>query len=231
MRGDPDSPVSKGLACAKGYYSVEALYGKDRLTRAVGPERRRARRGRRCAQALDLVARKLRETIDKHGKDSVAIYGSRAVVGHRRLRRRPSSSRAASAPTTSRRARGCTRRARWPASQGTFGLDGTVGCYEDVDHADIFVLWDANLAESDPVLFSRMLERRRKDPAVRIIEVATRTSRTSYAADQSLLHAPHTAPAIANAICQEIVARKWMQRTSSPSTSPSSAAGRTSATA
>ena len=27
VKGDPDSPVSSGLACAKGYYSVQALYG------------------------------------------------------------------------------------------------------------------------------------------------------------------------------------------------------------
>jgi nitrate reductase NapA len=69
------------------------------------------------------------------------------------------------------------------------------------------VLWNVNLAESDPVLFSRMLERRRRSPAVRIIELASRTTRTSYAADRALLIAPHSELAIANAICQEIVAR------------------------
>ena len=35
VQGDPQSPVSAGLACAKGYYSVQALYGKDRVTRAM----------------------------------------------------------------------------------------------------------------------------------------------------------------------------------------------------
>jgi nitrate reductase NapA len=60
------------------------------------------------------------------------------------------------------------------------------------------------------------------NPAVRIIEVATRTTRTSYAVDHSLLHAPHAAPAIANGICNEIVARKvGCSKSSSPSTSPS----------
>ena len=38
-----------------------------------------------------------------------------------------------------------------------------------------------------------------------------RTTRTSYASDHSLLHAPHAALAIAHGICQEIVARKWVQ--------------------
>ena len=31
VKGDPDSAVSKGLACAKGYYSAQALYGRDRI--------------------------------------------------------------------------------------------------------------------------------------------------------------------------------------------------------
>jgi len=94
----------------------------------------------------------------------------------------------------------------------TFGLDGAIGCYEDIDYADVFVLWDINLAETDPVLFSRMLDRRRSDRAVRIIELTTRTTRTSYAASRSLLHTPHSALAIANAICHEIVAREWVNR-------------------
>jgi len=34
VKGDPDSPVSKGLACVKGYNSVQALYGRDRLAHA-----------------------------------------------------------------------------------------------------------------------------------------------------------------------------------------------------
>jgi nitrate reductase NapA len=43
VRGDPDSAVSRGLACAKGYHAVQMLYGRDRLVRA------RVRHARRCA--------------------------------------------------------------------------------------------------------------------------------------------------------------------------------------
>ena len=72
VRGDPESPVNRGLACVKGYHSVQALYGRDRLKRAM------VRRGGRLVEvpmeeALDLVARRLRETMDRHGKDSVAM--------------------------------------------------------------------------------------------------------------------------------------------------------------
>ncbi len=210
VKGDPGSPVGKGLACAKGYYSVQALYGRDRLTRA------RIRRGRGfenapMSEALDLVAQRLRETIEQHGKDSVAIYGSaqwsitdayvasklfKAGIGTNNVE---SSSRLHAA-------------AAMAGLETSFGLDGAVGCYEDVDHADVFILWDINLAETDPVLFSRMLDRRRRDRSVRIVDLTTRTTRTSYAADRSLLHTPHSGLALANAICREIIARKWVNR-------------------
>lgn len=210
VKGDPDSPVSKGLACVKGYHAVEALYGNDRLTRAL-VRRDGGLVPARLEEAFDLVAGRLRETIRQHGKDSVAIYGSAAwsipdayaasklfkgALGTNNLE---TSIRlhAASAMT---------------GLQGSFGLDGSIGCYEDIDHADVFVLWDVNLAETDPVLFSRMLERKRVNPAVRIIHLTTRTARTSYAADYALLHAPHAALAIANGICHEIVARRWVRR-------------------
>jgi nitrate reductase NapA len=94
----------------------------------------------------------------------------------------------------------------------SFGLDGSIGCYEDFDFADVFVLWNVNLAESDPVLFSRMLARKRRNPAVRIIELAPRTTRTSYPADESLRYVPGTESAIANALASEIVARRWADR-------------------
>src|SRR5512134_3715261 len=57
VKGDPDSPVSKGSACVKGYHSVQALSGRDRITRAM------VRRGGTLAEvpmgeALDLVAKR-----------------------------------------------------------------------------------------------------------------------------------------------------------------------------
>ena len=57
-----------------GLDSVQALYGKDRITKA------KIRKGNKMVEvpikeALDLIASKMQETIKKHGKDSVAMYG------------------------------------------------------------------------------------------------------------------------------------------------------------
>ncbi len=210
VKGDPDSPVSKGLACVKGYNSVQALSGPDRFRRAL------VRRNGTLVEvplsdALDLVARKLKETTQQHGKDSVALYGSAqwsitdAYVASKLFKGALGTNNVES----STRLFGASAMS---GLLGSFGLDGAIGCYEDIEHADVIVLWDVNLSETDPVLFSRMLDRKRANPAVRIVDVSTRTTRTSYACDHSLLHAPHTGLAVANAICNEIVARKWAQR-------------------
>jgi len=210
VKGDRDSPVNQGSACAKGYYSVQALYGKDRITRAM------VRRGGALVEvplteALDLVARRLRDTAQRHGKDSVAMYGSAqwtvpdAYVATKLFKGALGTNNL----ETSVRIYAASAMA---GLESSFGLDGAIGCYDDIDHADVFVLWDDNLAETEPVLFSRMLDRRRANPAVRIIHLSTRTTRTSYAVDRTLLHLPHAGLAIANAVCQEIVARGLVQR-------------------
>lgn len=210
VKGDRDAPVNQGSACAKGYYSVQALYGKDRITRAL------VRRGGALVEvplteALDLVARRLRDTAQRHGKDSVAVYGSAqwtvpdAYVAAKLFKGALGTNNV----ETSVRLYGAAAMA---GLESSFGLDGAIGCYDDIDHADVFVLWDDNLAETEPVLFSRMLDRRRANPAVRIIHLSTRTTRTSYAVDRTLLHVPHARLAIANAVCQEIVARGLVHR-------------------
>jgi len=208
VRGDPDSPVAQGLACVKGYHSVQALYGRDRLTRALV-----RRQGSLAAvpmhEAYDLVADRVRETVRRYGPDSVALYGSaqwtiadsyvaaKLFKGGLGTNNIDSSARLYAGSASA-------------GLRSSFGLDAAVGCYEDIDTADTLILWDVNLAESDPVLFSRMLARRQANPAVRIVVLSTRTTRTSYAADRTLLCAPHSSLAIANAVCQELVARGWV---------------------
>lgn len=211
VKGDPASPVNKGLCCVKGYHSVLALYGNDRLTRA------KIRRDGKLVEvpikeALDFVAAKMGETIKQHGKDAVALYGSgqwtipdgyiaskfmKGGVGTNNLEAN---------------ARLCMASAV-TGFQTSFGLDEPMGCYEDIDHADVFILWGNNMAEMHPVLFSRILDRRQRNKSILIIDLATRTTRTSFAADRSILFNPQTDLAIANAICHEIIKNDWVHKT------------------
>ena len=204
VRGDPASPVNRGLLCVKGYHSVQALYGQDRLKTAF------VRTDGKLEPvplkvALDLVAEKIRETVAAHGKDAVAMYGSgqwaipdgyvaakfmKGCLGTNNLEAN---------------ARLCMASAV-AGFMTTFGADEPMGCYEDLDQADVYVLWGNNMAEMHPVLFSRILDRKAQNPGVRLIELATRRTRTSAQADRSLYFRPQTDLAIANAVCQHILA-------------------------
>lgn len=208
VRGDLNGVANRGLACVKGYHSILALYGSDRITSA------KVRRGGKLvdvpmAEALDLVARKMQETIDTHGKDAVAIYGS----GQWTIPDGYVASKFMKGCIGSNNLEANARLCMASAVAGfltSFGLDEPMGCYEDIDHADVFVLWGNNMAEMHPVLFSRMLERRRNAPGTKIIDLATRTTRTSHAADHAFLFAPQTDLAIANAICHELIRNDWI---------------------
>ena len=210
VKGDPDSPVNKGLCCVKGYHSVQALYGKDRLKKAL------VRKGVQMVEvpvqeALDLIAQKIKETIDAHGKDAVSIYGS----GQWTIPDGYVASKLFKGCIGTNNVEANARLCMASAVTGfmtSFGMDEPMGCYEDIDHADVFVTWGNNMAEMHPVLFSRMLDRRMKKPGTLIIDFATRTTRTSQAADRTLLFNPQTDLAVANAICHEILRNNWVNR-------------------
>ena len=210
VKGDPASPVNKGLCCVKGYHSVQALYGKDRLKKAM------VRKDGKLVEvpiqeALDVVAEKMKSTMAEHGKDSVAMYGS----GQWTIPDGYAASKLFKGCLGTNNVEANARLCMASAVTGfltSFGLDEPMGCYEDIDHADVFITWGNNMAEMHPVLFSRMLDRRLKKKDVLIVDFATRTTRTSHAADKSILFNPQTDLAVANAICHEIIANNWVNK-------------------
>ncbi|MCA9048555.1 MAG: molybdopterin-dependent oxidoreductase, partial [Planctomycetaceae bacterium] len=76
VRGDENSPVNKGLLCAKGYHLPLMLYGKDRLTHPMRRDASGNLQQISWDEALNLIAEKYQEALDQHGPESVAIYGS-----------------------------------------------------------------------------------------------------------------------------------------------------------
>ncbi len=210
VKGDPNCSVNKGLCCVKGYHSVQALYGEDRLTKA------KVRKNGEMVEvpiteALDLIAAKMQETIDKHGKDAVAMYGS----GQWTIPDGYVASKLFKGCIGTNNVEANARLCMASAVTGfmtSFGIDEPMGCYEDIEHANVFITWGNNMAEMHPVLFSRMLATRKRKTDVVIVDFATRTTRTSQAADKSILFKPQTDLAVANAICHEIIRNDWVNR-------------------
>jgi nitrate reductase NapA len=210
VKGDPNCTVNKGLCCVKGYHSIQILYGKDRFTKAL------VRKNGKMVEvslkeALDLVAEQMKKTIKSHGKDAVSIYGS----GQWSIPDGYVASKLFKGCIGTNNVEANARLCMASAVTGfltSFGLDEPMGCYDDIDHADVFITWGNNMAEMHPVLFSRMLANRQSKTQVKIIDFATRSSRTSQAADKSILFRPQTDLAVANAICYEIIRNKWVNK-------------------
>ena len=208
VKGDPNCSVNKGLCCVKGYHSVQILYGKDRIKNAL------VRKDGKLVEtplneALDIVAEKLKSTVKEHGKNSVAMYGS----GQWTIPDGYAASKLFKGCIGTNNVEANARLCMASAVTGfmtTFGLDEPMGCYEDIDNADVFITWGNNMAEMHPVLFSRMLANRKNKGHVKIIDLATRSSRSSQAADKSFIFHPQTDLALANAICYEIIQNGWL---------------------
>jgi nitrate reductase NapA len=206
VRGDQLSPVNKGLLCVKGYHLPAMLYGKDRLK---FPMKRKAD-GRGFEQiswdeALDLIASKFQETLDQHGPDAVAMYGSgqwTVFDGYAALKWVKAGMRSNNLDPN---ARLCMASAVM-GFVTQFQSDEPMGCYEDFEAGQDFVLWGNNMAEMHPVLFSRILENKRKNPGVRIVDLATRWTQTSDYADVYVEFRPGSDLALANGILHLLVA-------------------------
>lgn len=208
VKGDPNCTVNKGLCCVKGYHSVQILYGKDRFTKALVKKNGKMVEVS-MKEALDLVAKKMQETIKSHGKNAVCMYGS----GQWSITDGYAASKLFKGCIGTNNVEANARVCMASAVTGfltSFGLDEPMGCYDDFDHADVFITWGNNMAEMHPVLFSRMLANRQSKKHVKIIDFATRTTRSSQASDKSIIFNPQTDLAVANAICYEIIRNKWV---------------------
>jgi nitrate reductase NapA len=205
-KGDPAGAVNRGLNCIKGYFLSKALYGKDRLTKPL------IRKGDRMVEAswdeaLDLIASKFKESIAAHGPDSVALYGSGQWTVHEGYTASKLMKGGIGTNNLEPNARLCMASAV-VAFMNTFGSDEPMGCYDDLDLGDTYILWGANMAEAHPVLFSRLIDNKLKHPAVRLIDIATRKTRTTKMADDYIPMRPQGDLAAINAIIHVILRDK-----------------------
>ncbi|MEG2024221.1 MAG: molybdopterin-dependent oxidoreductase [Gordonibacter sp.] len=212
VTGDPDNQSNRGLNCVKGYYLGKILYGEDRLTTPLIREDKATKgtsEGLRKAtwdEALELVASKLKETW-KADKTRLAFWGS----GQQPITEGYATAKFWKAGLLSNNidpnARLCMASAV-VAFMNVFQTDEPAGCYEDLDHADVFVTWGANMAEAHPMLYSRLTARKLSGEGVKHYDLGTLCTRTSVSADTVMLFQPNTDLAIANCIANYLVQSK-----------------------
>lgn len=203
VKGDTENPVNRGFVCMKGYFLPKILYAEDRLKY---PLIRKGDKFVRASwdEALDLVAGKFKEAIEKYGPDSVAYYGSGQALTEESY----IANKLFKGGIGTNNVEGNPRTCMASAVVGyitTFGKDEPMGSYEDLDYADCYFIIGANMAEQHPILFRRIAQRKAKNPNVKVIVADPRYTPTNRIADLSLRFVPGTDLAILNAMANVIV--------------------------
>ena len=208
--GDTQAEVNRGLNCVKGYFLSKIMYGADRLTtpllRMRGGEY--AKDGEftpvSWEEAFDVMAAQAKRVLREKGPTAVGMFGSGQWTiweGYAATKLMRAGFRSNNLDPN---ARHCMASAA-TAFIRTFGIDEPMGCYDDFEAADAFVLWGSNMAEMHPVLWTRLTDRRLSHPHVRVAVLSTYEHRSSDLADLSIVFRPGTDLAILNYIANHII--------------------------
>ena len=202
VRGDPDHPANFGRLCSKGStLHLSASAAVTRQTRLLQPMRRLQRGEAPQAiawdEALDLATERFAGIVQAHGPDAVGFYLSgqlltedyyvfnklaKGLVGTNNL---DTNSRLCMSSAVS-------------GYKATLGADAPPACYDDLAHAHTLFIAGSNTAFAHPILFRRIADAKRANPALRLVVVDPRRTETAEAADLFLQIQPGSDVALFN---------------------------------
>jgi nitrate reductase (cytochrome) len=209
-QGDPDAPVNRGLNCIKGYFLSKIMYGKDRLKTPLlrKTNGKYDKNGEFTAvsweEAFDVMAEKFKDALKKRGPSGIGMFGSGQWTvweGYAAVKLMKGGLRTNNIDPN---ARHCMASAVAGFIR-TFGIDEPMGCYDDLENAETFVLWGSNMAEMHPILWSRLTDRRLNNDFVKVAVLSTFRHRCFELADLGIVFKPQTDLAILNAIANYII--------------------------
>ena len=208
--GDIESPVNKGINCIKGYFLSKIMYGKDRLQSPL----LRMRDGEyhkegeftpvSWEKAFDVMEEKFKTALATKGPGSVGMFGSgqwTVMEGYAAVKLMKAGFRSNNIEPN---ARHCMASAVGGFMR-TFGIDEPMGCYDDIEATDAFVLWGSNMAEMHPILWTRVTDRRLSASHVEVAVLSTFEHRCFDLADNAMVFTPQTDLAILNYIANYII--------------------------
>ncbi|PWF55690.1 nitrate reductase [Massilia glaciei] len=202
VRGDPDHPANFGRLCSKGsalHTSASPLLRQQ--VRALVPELRRARGGPRAEASwddtLDFVAQRIAATIAEHGPDSVAFYISGQLLTEDYYVFNKLAKGLIGTNNVDTNSRLCMSSAVAGYKQ-TLGADAPPNCYEDIDEAEVIFIVGSNTAFAHPILYRRLEDARKRNPALKVVVADPRRTDTARDADLFLPILPGTDVALFN---------------------------------
>ena len=208
--GDVKAEVNRGLNCVKGYFLSKIMYGEDRLTKPLLRKKdgKYDKNGEFTPiswdEAFTVMAEQFKGALKRHGPSGVAIFGS----GQWTIWEGYAASKLFKAGFRTNNIDPNARHCMASAVAGfmrSFGIDEPMGCYDDFEAADAFVLWGSNMAEMHPILWTRITDRRLSHPHVKVAVLSTYEHRSFELADIPMVFKPQTDLIILNAIANHII--------------------------
>jgi ferredoxin-nitrate reductase len=209
IRGRAKDRVNHGRLDPKDLYGWQALGSPDRLTRPL------VRQGGELVEsdwdtAMGKIVERSKELLDgpggwghfgfyTTGQLFLEEYYTLAVIGKAGI----------GTPHMDGNTRLCTATAGTALKQ-SFGTDGQPGSYTDVDYCDTLAIWGHNVAETQTVLWMRMLDRLAGPDRPRLVVADPRLTPVAREADVHLRVRPGTNIALMNGVLRELIANGWV---------------------
>jgi sulfite reductase (NADPH) flavoprotein alpha-component len=198
IAGDKEHPSNFGRLCTKGQSAHVALRKSGRLESAfVRHARDEDPVPLPMTQAISTTAARLRGLLDEHGPDALSFY----VSGQMSIEAQYLVNKLAKGFVGTNNIESNSRLCMASAGSGyklSLGADGPPGSYEDIDHADLFFVIGANMADCHPILYLRMMDRVKA--GAKLIVVDPRRNATAEKADLFMQIKPGTDLALLNGL-------------------------------
>lgn len=208
VRGRGDDRVNHGRLGPKGLFGWQANNSGDRLTepliRVDG-----ALRPTDWDTAMAAVTAASQQVLAEHGPLAMAFYTSGQLFAEEYYAQTVIARGGIGTPHLDGNTRLCTATAEWALVE-SFGSDGDPGSYADIDLCDTLLLVGHNMAETQTVLWARVLDRLRGPDRPRLVVVDPRRTETAREADVHLAIRPGTNVALLNALLRELIVNDWV---------------------
>lgn len=203
VRGRAGDRVNHGRLGVKDLYGWQANSSPDRLTRPLVREN-----GQLVETdwdtAMDRVVGRTRELLDEQGASAIGFYTSGQLFAEEYYTLGVIAHGGIGTNHVDGNTRLCTATAA-AALKASFGCDGQPGSYTDIDHADVIALYGHNMAETQSVLWMRILDRLAGPNPPAILCVDPRRTPVAAHATLHLAPLPGTNMALMNALIHELI--------------------------
>jgi anaerobic selenocysteine-containing dehydrogenase len=207
VRGRAEDRINHGRLGPKGLYGWQGQL-HDRLTRPL------IRNGKGFIEAswdeaMDLITSISRELLQRRGPLSHGFYTSGQLMLEEYYTLSVIGKAGIGTPHMDGNTRLCTATAA-AALKESFGADGQPGSYADLDVCDTLFCFGHNVASTQTVLWSRILDRLAGPDSLRLVAVDPRLTPVAKAAEIHLAPKPGTNLALVNGLLQQLIANDWV---------------------